>query len=55
MKSIGGIVRLRRPGVGQGGVKDTGSGSGFIVEFRGPDNIALELFAPRVSTSSTTG
>lgn len=30
-------------GVAHGGVKD--SGSGFLLEFRDPDNVALELFA----------
>ncbi|WP_288026796.1 VOC family protein [Arthrobacter sp.] len=39
-------------GVDHGGIKDIGSG--LIVEFRDPDNIALELFAAKVSTSSTT-
>jgi len=32
-------------GIGHGGVKDIGPG--FILEFRDPDNIALELFAPK--------
>lgn len=32
-------------GVAHGGVKDIGAG--FILEFRDPDNIALELFAPQ--------
>lgn len=32
-------------GIGHGGIKDIGSG--FILEFRDPDNIALELFAPK--------
>ncbi len=32
-------------GVGHGGIKDIGSG--YILEFRDPDNIALELFAPK--------
>src|ERR1700712_3878739 len=32
-------------GVEHGGVKDIGAG--FILEFRDPDNIALELFAPQ--------
>lgn len=32
-------------GVAHAGVKDIGAG--FILEFRDPDNIALELFAPR--------
>ena len=31
--------------IGHEGVKDIGAG--FILEFRDPDNIALELFAPR--------
>jgi glyoxylase I family protein len=31
-------------GVPHGGVKDIGSG--FILEFRDPDNIALEIYAP---------
>jgi glyoxylase I family protein len=32
-------------GIGHGGVKDIGAG--YILEFRDPDNIALELFAPK--------
>lgn len=32
-------------GVDHGGVKDIGAG--WILEFRDPDNIALELFAPK--------
>lgn len=32
-------------GVGHAGVKDIGAG--WILEFRDPDNIALELFAPK--------
>ncbi|MET3804630.1 glyoxylase I family protein [Nakamurella sp. UYEF19] len=32
-------------GVQHGGVKDIGAG--YILEFRDPDNIALELFAPK--------
>jgi len=32
-------------GVAHGGVKDIGPG--YILEFRDPDNIALELFAPK--------
>ena len=32
-------------GIAHGGVKDIGAG--FILEFRDPDNIALELFAPK--------
>jgi glyoxylase I family protein len=32
-------------GVAHGGVKDIGAG--YILEFRDPDNIALELFAPK--------
>jgi glyoxylase I family protein len=32
-------------GIEHGGVKDIGAG--FILEFRDPDNIALELFAPK--------
>jgi len=31
-------------GISHGGIKDIGSG--FILEFRDPDGIALELFAP---------
>jgi len=37
-------ARLDELGIAHGGVKDIGSGS--IVEFRDPDGIALELFAP---------
>jgi glyoxylase I family protein len=36
---------LHELGVDHAGVKDIGSGS--ILEFRDPDGIALELFAPR--------
>ena len=32
-------------GVTHGGIKDVGAG--YILEFRDPDNIALELFAPK--------
>jgi len=32
-------------GIGHEGIKDLGSG--YILEFRDPDNIALELFAPK--------
>ncbi|MHA7280449.1 VOC family protein [Arthrobacter sp. MDT2-2] len=32
-------------GIGHGGVKDIGAG--YILEFRDPDNIALELFAAK--------
>lgn len=32
-------------GISHGGIKDIGDG--FILEFRDPDNIALELFAPK--------
>jgi glyoxylase I family protein len=38
-------VMLDERGIDHGGVKDIGAG--FILEFRDPDNIALELFAPR--------
>jgi glyoxylase I family protein len=36
---------LDRLGVTHDGVKDIGAG--YILEFRDPDNIALELFAPK--------
>lgn len=36
---------LDEKGVAHGGVKDIGAG--HILEFRDPDNIALELFAPK--------
>jgi glyoxylase I family protein len=36
---------LDERGVTHGGVKDIGAG--YILEFRDPDNIALELFAPK--------
>ena len=36
---------LDERGVAHGGVKDIGAG--YILEFRDPDNIALELFAPQ--------
>lgn len=35
---------LDQRGIGHGGIKDIGSGS--ILEFRDPDGIALELYAP---------
>ncbi|MBA2560083.1 MAG: VOC family protein [Propionibacteriales bacterium] len=36
---------LDERGIGHGGVKDIGAG--YILQFRDPDNIALELFAPK--------
>ncbi len=36
---------LDAQGVAHDGIKDIGSG--YILEFRDPDNIALELFAPK--------
>lgn len=36
---------LDERGVAHGGIKDIGAG--YILEFRDPDNIALELFAPK--------
>jgi glyoxylase I family protein len=39
------VAILDEHGVDHGGVKDLGTG--FILEFRDPDNIALELFAPK--------
>ncbi|WP_088320656.1 VOC family protein [Kineosporia sp. R_H_3] len=36
---------LEHRGTPHGGVKDIGAG--YILEFRDPDNIALELFAPK--------
>jgi len=39
------VALLDERGVGHDGVKDIGAG--FILEFRDPDNIALELFAPK--------
>lgn len=38
-------VMLDERGVGHGGVEDIGAG--FILEFRDPDGVALELFAPK--------
>jgi len=38
-------AELDRLGVSHGGVKDIGAG--YVLEFRDPDNIALELFAPK--------
>jgi len=38
-------VLLDDRGVSHGGVKDIGAG--YILEFRDPDNISLELFAPK--------
>jgi catechol 2,3-dioxygenase-like lactoylglutathione lyase family enzyme len=39
------VGALDAKGVAHGGVKDIGNG--WILEFRDPDGIALELFAPR--------
>lgn len=39
------VILLDEQGVGHGEVKDIGVG--YILEFRDPDNIALELFAPK--------
>ncbi len=39
------VALLDERDIGHAGVKDIGAG--FILEFRDPDNIALELFAPR--------
>jgi glyoxylase I family protein len=39
------VAVLDERDIGHEGVKDIGAG--FILEFRDPDNIALELFAPR--------
>jgi glyoxylase I family protein len=36
---------LDERGVAHGGIKDIGAG--YILEFRDPDNIALELYAPQ--------
>ena len=41
----GAVAVLEGLGVQHGGVKDIGAG--FILEFRDPDGIALELFAPQ--------
>ena len=41
---VGWGARLDELGVAHGGIVDAGYGSGL--SFRGPDNIALELFAP---------
>ena len=41
------VTTLDRLGVAHGGVKDIGAG--WILEFRDPDNVALELFAPKPS------
>ncbi|MCQ9165975.1 VOC family protein [Arthrobacter sp. STN4] len=41
------VTLLDGIGVGHGGIKDIGSG--LIVEFRDPDNIALELFAAKTA------
>ena len=38
------VATLDQRGVAHGGIKDIGAG--HILEFRDPDNIALELFAP---------
>jgi len=39
------VALLDERGIGHDGPKDIGAG--FILEFRDPDNIALELFAPK--------
>jgi glyoxylase I family protein len=39
------VAVLEENGVPHGGIKDLGAG--WILEFRDPDNIALELFAPK--------
>ena len=39
------VALLDERGVGHDGLKDIGAG--FILAFRDPDNIALELFAPK--------
>ncbi|MBG6217093.1 glyoxylase I family protein [Arthrobacter sp. CAN_A6] len=39
------VAVLDNLGVEHGGVKDIGAG--YILEFRDPDNIALELFGPK--------
>jgi glyoxylase I family protein len=43
----GAVDVLEENGVRHGGIKDIGAG--WILEFRDPDNIALELFAPRAA------
>jgi glyoxylase I family protein len=39
------VELLDERGVAHGGIKDVGAG--YVLEFRDPDNIALELFAPQ--------
>lgn len=39
------VALLEGRGVDHSGIKDLGTG--YILEFRDPDNIALELFAPK--------
>jgi glyoxylase I family protein len=39
------VTLLDGRGISHGGVKDIGAG--YILEFRDPDNIALELFTPK--------
>ncbi|MDQ2848143.1 MAG: VOC family protein [Actinomycetota bacterium] len=39
------VALLDERGIAHGGVKDIGAG--YILEFRDPDQIALELFAPK--------
>jgi glyoxylase I family protein len=41
------VTTLDRLSVVHGGVKDIGAG--WILEFRDPDNVALELYAPKPS------
>jgi catechol-2,3-dioxygenase len=44
------VATLEAAGVAHGGVKDIGAG--HILEFRDPDGIALELYAPAASRAS---
>ncbi len=39
------VDQLDQSGISHEGIKDIGAG--YILEFRDPDNIALELFAPK--------
>ena len=42
---VSAVTTLDERGVAHDGIKDIGAG--YILEFRDPDNIALELFAPK--------
>jgi glyoxylase I family protein len=47
---VGAVATLEAAGVAHAGIKDIGAG--HILEFRDPDGIALELYAPAVVSAS---